>query len=81
MRAVMVRLTAATCLQLESGKAFARDDGGHGRCGGERNAELAPTWRSMPGPGNGIGEVRHQDPVLACNRALLAARATERGAS
>ena len=40
---------------------------------------------SLARPGNGYpqrpGEVRYQDLVLACNRALLAGRAAARGES
>jgi hypothetical protein len=66
-------------------RLFARDVGGYGRSGVEGDVEFAPTWPPLPDPGNGspatIGEVRYQDLVLACNRALLAARAAEHGES
>jgi hypothetical protein len=63
-------------------RLFARDDGGHGRSGVERNAESAPTSPALPALAPAaIGEVRYQGLVLACNRALLAARAAERGDS
>jgi hypothetical protein len=41
-------------------------------------AILARPWQRVAAT---IGEVRYQDLVLACNRALLAARAAERGES
>ena len=43
-------------------------------------AAIAETWRRRRDR-KVIGEVRYQDLVLADNRALLAARAAERGAS
>ena len=41
-------------------------------------AALARAWQRVTAT---IGEVRYQNLVLACNRALLAGRAAERGES